>query len=175
MANAWERALEEGGLTSRYPQLVDGLRSGFHVGVPKIAETFTPENRPSVFQNLRAYKGIITHDLQMGRYIGPFSRLELEENVGPFQSSPLSLVPKPQKPEKQRMVQNLSFPYQVSARKSINSFIDSNDFPCTWGTFAAFSLLCARLPPGSQGGVRDVAEAYRTVPLHPSQWPGTVI
>ncbi|TFY51482.1 hypothetical protein EVJ58_g10540, partial [Rhodofomes roseus] len=32
-----------------------------------------------------------------------------------------------------------------------------------------------RLPPGSQAAVRDVAEAYRTVPLHPSQWPGTVI
>jgi len=25
------------------------------------------------------------------------------------------------------------------------------------------------LPPGSQGAVRDVAEAYRTIPLHPSQ------
>ena len=37
------------------------------------------------------------------------------------------------------------------------------------------ALLCARLPPGSQAAVRDVAEAYRTIPLHHSQWPGTVI
>ena len=37
------------------------------------------------------------------------------------------------------------------------------------------ALLIARLPPGSQASVRDVAEAYRTIPAHPSQWPGLVI
>ena len=33
----------------------------------------------------------------------------------------------------------------------------------------------ACLPPGSQASVPDVAEAYRTVPANPSQWPGLVI
>ena len=31
------------------------------------------------------------------------------------------------------------------------------------------------LPPGSQASVRDVAEAYRTIPAKPAQWPGLVI
>ncbi|OBZ66761.1 hypothetical protein A0H81_13225 [Grifola frondosa] len=31
------------------------------------------------------------------------------------------------------------------------------------------------LPPGSQAAVRDVAEAYRNIPLDSSQWPGTVV
>ncbi len=31
------------------------------------------------------------------------------------------------------------------------------------------------LPPGSQGGIRDVSEAYRNIGTHPSQWPGTVV
>lgn len=53
--------------------------------------------------------------------------------------------------------------------------INSNDFSCTWGTFTAFCLLIWHLPPGSQDCVRDVAEAYRNVPLHASQWPGTVV
>lgn len=35
--------------------------------------------------------------------------------------------------------------------------------------------MVARLPPGSEACVRDVAEAYRNIPLHPSQWPGTVV
>ncbi len=33
-------------------------------------------------------------------------------------------------------------------------------------------LIIARLPPGSQGAVRDVSEAYRRIPIAPSQWPG---
>jgi hypothetical protein len=143
--------------------------------VPKITQTYTPKNRPTIIQNLKAFKDITAHDLDTGRYLGPFSKLELEESIGPFQSSPLSLVPKAHKPDKHRLVQNLSFPHDVSMHRSINSVINSNDFPCTWGTFQAFSLLCARLPPGSQGAVRDVAEAYRTVLLHPSQWPGTIV
>ncbi|CDO73030.1 hypothetical protein BN946_scf185007.g84 [Trametes cinnabarina] len=62
-----------------------------------------------------------------------------------------------------------------SGISSINYHIDPANFPCTWGTFHAFALLCWRLPPGSQGAVRDVAEAYRIIPLHHSQWPGTVV
>jgi hypothetical protein len=31
------------------------------------------------------------------------------------------------------------------------------------------------LPPGSQIGVRDISEAYRNIPTHKSQWPGTVL
>ena len=36
------------------------------------------------------------------------------------------------------------------------------------------ALCITRLPPGSQAATRDEAEAYRTIPLHPSQWNGTV-
>ena len=44
-----------------------------------------------------------------------------------------------------------------------------------WGTFSTVALLITHLPPGSQASVRDVAEAYRTIPVLPSQWPGLVI
>ena len=41
-------------------------------------------------------------------------------------------------------------------------------------TFSIISLLIHQLPPGSQVAMRDVLEAYRTVPLHHYQWPGAV-
>ena len=63
----------------------------------------------------------------------------------------------------------------LPAVASINSRINSDEFPCTWGTFSTVFLLVARLPPGSQASVRDVAEVYRTIPADPSQWPGLVI
>ena len=50
-----------------------------------------------------------------------------------------------------------------------------DEFPTTWGTFSIISLLIHQLPPYSQVATRDVAEAYRTIPLHHSQWPGTVV
>ena len=58
---------------------------------------------------------------------------------------------------------------------SINSQVDSTLFPCEWGTFRTACALIHTLPRGSQGATRDVAEAYRTIPLHPSQWPALVV
>jgi hypothetical protein len=74
------------------------------------------------------------------------------------------------------MVQDFSFPYSPSSPiLSINAHIDSSLYPYTWGTFATMALCMARLPPGSQAAARDKAEAYRTMPLHPPQWNGTVV
>jgi len=72
----------------------------------------------------------------------------------------------------------LSFPLQVSPRSpqpSINSLVNSDDFPCTWGTFETVCTIIRNLPPGSQAATWDVAEAYCTIPLLPSQWPATVV
>jgi hypothetical protein len=93
----------------------------------------------------------------------------------PFQTAPLSLVPKPGKPGKFRLVQNLSFPLYPSSSPSINSLVDPDNFPSPYSTFSIVPLVLSSLPPGSQGAVHDVAEAYRTVPLHPSQWHALVV
>lgn len=175
-ADIWENMLASSGLVRRYPQLVHCLRTGFIIGIPSFRVSRCPDNSASLLQHASAFAEIVKDELQKGRYLGPFTQADLEEIVGPFQSSPLSLVPKPHKPNVFRLVQNFSYPHNPRAdHRSINSSLRSDDFPCTWGTFTAMALLCARLPPGSQAAVRDVAEAYRTIPLHPSQWPGTVI
>jgi hypothetical protein len=96
--------------------------------------------------------------------------------LGPFQTSPLSLVPKISKPGKYRAVHNFSHPHDMQPNMaSINSHINSDNFPCTWGTFTTVSLLVSRLPPGSQASVHNVAEAYRTIPVIPTQWPSLVV
>ena len=46
---------------------------------------------------------------------------------------------------------------------------------CMWGTFSTIAVLIHHLPPGSQAAICDVAEAYRTVTLEPTQWPGVII
>ena len=173
---AWAEQLSRLGLQGKYPCLVQGLAEGFDLGIPRIHRTYTPPNHPSVASLLNVYSSIIEKEFYAGRYIGPFSRAQLELVLGPFQTSPLSLVPKTSKPGKYRAVHNFSYPHEPSPdATSVNAHIDSDDFPCTWGTFATVALIIARLPPGSQASVRDVAEAYRTIPAKPDQWPGLVI
>ena len=173
---AWAKQLSSFDLQKKYPHLIQGLTEGFDLGIPPIQCTYAPPNHSSINSLLDVYSSIVDNEFSAGRYIGPFSRAELESVLGSFQTSPLSLVPKTSKPGKYRAVHNFSSPHQPSSNAtSINAQINSDDFPCTWGTFATVALIIARLPPGSQASVRDVAEAYRTIPAKPAQWPGLVI
>jgi hypothetical protein len=175
--DTWERLLSQAGCLSQYRHIPDSLRFGFSINLPRILSTQTPPNRPTIIEYRRQFTEIIQDEFSKGRYIGPFSRDDVETLIGPFQSSPFSIIPKPAKIDKFRVLQNYSFPYKVSTsfpNPSINSFINSDDFPTTWGTFSVTCLLLRRLPPGSQIATRDVSEAYRTIPLHPSQWPAAV-
>ena len=173
---AWAEQLCSMGLGERYPRLIQSLSEGFDLGIPSITSTYTPANHASLRSLADVCSKIIDSEFTAGRYIGPFTRSQLELALGPFQSSPLSLVPKTSSPDAYRAVHNFSHPHNPSPdTTSINSHINSDDFPCTWGTFTTVALLIARLPPGSQASIRDVAEAYRTIPVQPAQWPGLVI
>ncbi|PAV14793.1 reverse transcriptase ribonuclease H [Pyrrhoderma noxium] len=89
-------------------------------------------------------------------------------------TSPLSLVPKPNS-SSFRLIQNLSFPYSKTPIPSINENINAQDYPCTFGTFLNVCFIINKLPPDSKACTRDVADAYRTIPLHHSQWARLVI
>jgi hypothetical protein len=174
----WYSLLQEAGIYEEYAYIVSGLCHGFIIGLPNISSTQAPPNRESVAEFKEEFARIVEHEIIKGRYIGPISYQDLEALLGPFQSSPFSIIPKPGKIGKYRNVQNYSFPICPSLsfpNQSINSLVDSDSFPTTWGTFSLVSLLIHRLPPGSQLATRDVAEAYRTIPLHHSQWPATVV
>ena len=173
---AWEHFLLLSNLSVKYPTLVTSLRRGFDAGIPPILSTYAPPNSPSLLQHPEAYHEMVANELRKGRYIGPCTRLEVEALIGPFQSSPLSWVPKPGKPGKFRAVHNFSFPRSPTPTvTSINAAIDADRYPCTWGTFDTICFITHNLPPGSQAAIRDVAEAYRTIPITPDQWPGLVV
>jgi hypothetical protein len=183
-ADAWERLLKESGLATRYPSIVPGLRYGFSAGYPSIHHTYCPPNPRSLLEEPAAFNELTRSEFCTGRWLGPVSHTEVECLLGPYQSSPTSTIPKPSNPAKQRVIQNYSSPRQPIQSffhgipitiTSINSSINASDFPCTWGTFGVTALLIWFLPPGSQIAVRDVAEAFRSIPLHPSQWPAAVI
>jgi hypothetical protein len=166
--NAWLEQLKIFNLSEKYPNLYYSLVHGFDVGVPIISQTYIPPNNPFILKHPEVYNEIVENEFRKKRYVGPFSQAKLEALIGPFQSSPLSLVPKPGKPGKYCGVHDFSHPHSSgqSLITSINSAIDSHDFPCTWGTFSTVCLIIYRLPPGSQASIRDVAEGGLYTPPH---------
>ena len=163
-------------LVHKYPSVLNILQSGALIGVSRIEHTFTPPNKASVTYYQAQFQTILQCEYLTRHHIGPYFKVQLEAAIGPFQTSPLSIIPKPNKPGKFHLVQDFSFLHTlVSPIPSINSSIDSSLYPCTWGTFSTMALCITWLPPGSQAATQDESEAYRTIPLHPSQWNGTVI
>jgi hypothetical protein len=135
-------------------------------------------NKDSIGEFQREFNDIVAAEFGKGRYLGPLTRSELEEIIGPFQSSPFSIIPKTGRVGHYQILQNDSFPNQPTyafPNPLINSYINSKEFPTFWGTFSVVSLLIMCLPPGSQAATRDVAEAYCTVQIHPSQWPAAIV
>ena len=173
---AWQSFLHRCNLLVKYPNLISSLHFGFDAGIRPILSTYAPSNSPTLHLHPEAYRDMVSNEFKKGRYIGPCTRQEVEALIGPFQSSPLSWVPKPGKPGKYRAVHNFSFPHTPTPEfASINSSIDADMYPCTWGTFATICFTVFNLPPGSQAAIRDVAEAYRTIPIVADQWPGLVV
>jgi len=177
-ADAWEVALRSAGLSARYPYLVQAFRNGFIFDFPSLLRSQCPPNCPSVSEFSSQFLSIVGVELEKGRYIGPFTQAGLESLIGHFQTSPFSIIPKPGRPGKFRIIQNFSFPQSTTSffpNPSINSYTYAINFPCTFGGFNVACFLLGNLPPGSEVAIRDVAEAFRTIPLHPSQWPAAVV
>ena len=131
------------------------LIQGFDVGVPSIQQTYIPPNSSLINKYPEVYKEIVETEFWKARYLGPFSKAELESLIRTFQSSPLCLVTKPGKPGKYSMVYDFLHPHSTCTNlvQSINLAINSQDFPCTWGTFSTICLIIYRLPPGSQASI----------------------
>ena len=173
--DAWELLLSSVNLTAKYPYIPEALHYGFRADVPSIRSSYTPPNNASVHEHENTLNQMFTKELSLGCYLGPYSHAEIESVLGPFQSSPLSIIPKLGRPGKFCLIQSLSFPHNTPNTPSINSCINSDQFPCTYGTFDIVSHLIWHLPPGLQAAICDVSEAYHTVPLAPSEWHGLVV
>ena len=163
---AWRQKLTTANLLSRFSKIIPGLAEGFVIKFPLITHTQSPPNNSSTITYAEDLNISICKEVTKGRYLGP------------YQSSPLSIIPKAGHPGKFRIIQNFSFftnPSQEHPNCSVNHSISTADFPTTWGTFPVIYDLISQLPPGSEAATRDVAKAYRTIPLHPSQWPAGVV
>ena len=175
IAEEWRVALTNMGLSSKYPNIPEFIAHGANASICPICITFTPPNHPSITSNKTTFNKIVNTEFHKGRYWGLYSKMELESIIGPFQTSPLSLIPKARKPGKFHLIQKLSYPCNLTGICSINASIKSDLYLCTWGTFTTTLIIIQPLLPQSLGTCRDISEAYRIIPSAKNQWPGVVV
>lgn len=163
----WYGALKGCSLLDKFRDIPIGLRFGFKTGVTsKLITQFIPDNHRSALDSPNIVNDHIQNELRLHRYSGPFDVSQLLTLIGPFRTAPLGVVPKPNS-NKSRIIQDLSFPRNNATIASVNSEINSDNFPCEWGSFAQCYFLVAKAPPGTQVAVFDVDSAYRNIPVHP--------
>ncbi|THH14019.1 hypothetical protein EUX98_g9656, partial [Antrodiella citrinella] len=69
-------------------------------------------------------------------------------------------------PGKYRLVQNCS--YKNDEGVSVNSQINSDDFPTRWGTAAQVAKIISTAPLGAQAASLDIDSAFRNIPILPA-------
>lgn len=176
LPDSWETELRRHGLLEEFGDVPPGLRQGFRIGVAgPVSHTYTPPNHSSALDRPEIVQDHINSELRAGRYTGPFSKVELESLIGPFRTAPLGVVGKPSSPGKFRIIQDFSFPRNNSFIQSLNSQINTDDFPCVWGFFADVAKIVALASPGTEGATFDVDSAYRQIPVHPIDQPHIVV
>ncbi|KAG8952221.1 hypothetical protein FRC04_004928 [Tulasnella sp. 424] len=175
-ADAWERALQETDLNAKFGDIVVGICQGFRLGTSEIPllHTLIHRNHQSAKANPEAIIKHINKELNAGRYLGPYQIKELEHTIGPFRASPLGAVPKSE-PGEFRIIQDFSYPVNSSRTPSVNSEIDSDDFPCDWGSFTEVYKIVDTAPKGAQAATFDVDAAFRIIPVHPEDRRNIVV
>jgi len=149
--------------------VINGLRLGFDTGASiHIKDTLICDNHSSCNLDPSFIDRYIISEQAADRYSPPYEPSELESIIGPFRTSPLGLVPKPHS-DSFRMIQDLSFPRNDPLVTSVNSSINTDDFPTAWGTFDDTCRLILSLPDGSQAATCDITAAYRLTPIRPNQ------
>jgi len=150
---------------------LQGLRNGYYHGNhshPELRVDALFDNLSSAYQFQDFLTSNILTELNHGRYLGPFSSIDtIPSEFRPFRNSPLGVVPKKHtNPPKYRTIQHLSFPEGAS----INDGIDPDEFRIQYQSIHVVTDLLVTLGPTALFWKADVADAFRTIPIHRSDW-----
>lgn len=133
-AHNFEYLLSKHQLHARYPSLITRIRDGFPIGLnlPTLSTTYMPPNRFKSNEEAMIVQSKVDTEVDLGRVSGPFTTLQAFDFLGShFRTCPLSLVPKEAEVGVGwRMVENFS--HKDPEGVSVNSLINSDDFPTTW-------------------------------------------
>jgi len=142
--------------------LVDGFSKGFHLSFEGPQLPLSSRNSVSALTNKKVVDEKIKAELHAGRISGPYTMPPLKN----FKCSPLSLREK-SVPNTFRLLHNLSYPYD---HRAVNFNIKRENSSVQYETLLAAIDIIQNSTPTPYLSKSDVAEAFRIIPLHPSQY-----
>lgn len=152
-------------LLQNYPHrqyIIDGLTYGFKLNFEGPESTLASKNSPSLYTNIHVARKKINQELSLGRIAGPFTHPPFKH----FKSSPLALREK-STPGKYRLLHNLSYPYD---NNSVNFNIPRQYTTVKYQNIHHAITLIQNHAPAAFMSKSDISDAFRIIPLHPSQY-----
>ena len=153
-------SLLEGYINKDY--IIRGITEGFMLHFQGQQQPLSSRNSYSVTQNSQIVKQKLQTELALGRIAGPFSKPPFPN----FKSSPLALREK-STPGKYRLLHNLSYPYDSS---SVNHNIPRTQSSVQYQNIQDAISLLQQHAPSAFMTKTDIADAFRIIPVHPSQY-----
>jgi hypothetical protein len=141
--------------------LYQGFACGFKTGYMGLVINRISQNLKSVNSNPSIVQEKISKELALGRLAGPFAYPPFD----PFICSPIGLVPK-QTPGQFRVIQHLSFPYG----ESINDYIPEELSKVSYTKVQDAVNIIKAMGPACHLAKTDIKDAYRLLPIHPSEY-----
>ena len=156
--------------------IMRGLRGGFRIGVQRGAHLkSSTRNLKSAYQQPQVVQAYLDREVQLGR----LHQLPCSDSarVEGLQISPFGVIPKRNKPNKWRLIVDLSTPDGASINDAISQELASISYT---SVDDAVSMVGA-LGPGCLLAKLDLKEAYRAIPVHPADqgllavtWAGSI-
>ena len=143
--------------------LVDGFKHGFRIDHNIQPWDVQAQNSPSINNHQDQVKRKIEGQVSAARVAGPFTHPPWT----PFQSSPLNIREK-RVPGTYRLIHDLSYPYNEC---SVNANIPQHLKSVKYSSVMDAVNILSDMPRGSYMAKTDIADAYRIIPLHPSEYP----
>ena len=155
----WERQLsshpDKGFVDYIIKGIEQGFRLGYDRGLPRCisAEGNMPVDHPEVVSEYLERETVLRRVIKLPTGAAP----------APFQVSPIGIIPKKHKPNKWRLIVDLSSPKD----RSVNDGIAIEWSTLGYATIDHLALLIHKLGRGTLMVKADIKEAYRMVPVHP--------
>ena len=143
--------------------LVQGFRYGFKLGHMGEAEDIDANNSRNAMEHIEVVEGKLEAELEKGRIAGPFRKKPFKK----FQISPLNVREKSVKGTF-RLIHDLTHPYDD---KSVNANIPQHEKTVKYSSIRDTVKTLEGLPTGAYLAKSDIKDAYRIIPVHPSEYP----
>lgn len=146
--------------------LLTGLVQGFFAGLLHLpAVSFTCKNLLSAKKEPEIVDALLEKEVKKGFMIGPFDKSPFSI----FRINPIGIATRKYSGKK-RLIIDLSAPHDDSA-ESINSLIPLPPFSLFYSTVDDAIKFIKTAGQGAWLSKADISDAFKVMPLHPSQWP----